>query len=228
MAVLSRLATAKVAAAQAATAAAANPDADAQFTLNMANATVLNIQREADHAAVDLEEALREKSGFLRAAAAAEERFGRMWNLLSNRRTAAFESEDQWQHQMQQQQQGLVYLETRVAAAAHNQGVDRAAILQLQQKVLRCQQLLEAAAAAAAAEQQDQPQQSRGSSSSQQKWQQQQTPGAAVATVRRQEPQLPRRTSKTSKQPGSSSNSSDQGEPLHQEPSQLVSKQVSK
>ena len=123
------------------------------------------------------------------AAAAAEERFGRMfhkaWRAAFESAAAAVHSHlDQWQHQMQQQQQGIVYLETQVAAAAHNQGVDRAAILQLQQKVLNCQQLLEAAAAAA--EQQDQRQQSRGSSSSQQQWQQQQTPGAAVATVRGQ------------------------------------------
>ena len=142
------------------------------------------------------------------ASAAAEERYGRMFHKAW---AAAFEHvEEQLRHQMQQQQQHIMYLEAQVAAAAHNQGLNGGAILQLQQKVLNCQELLEAAAAAA--EQQDQPHQSSG------------TPGAAVAT----EPLLPRRTSKTSKQPGSSSNSSDQGELLHQEPSQLVSKEVSK
>ena len=79
----------------------------------------------------------------------------------------------------------IMHLATQVAAAAHNQTADRAAILQLQKRVLNCQQLLEAAAAAAAAEQQDQRQQ------------QQQIPGAAVEPA----PRL-LRTSKTSTQPG--------------------------
>ena len=109
-------------------------------------------------------------------AAAAEERLGIMFQQAW---TAAFESAAAADVR-------IMHLATQVAAAAHNQTADRAAILQLQKRVLNCQQLLEAAAAAAAAEQQDQRQQ-----------QQQQIPGAAVEPAPR-----PLRTSKTSTQPG--------------------------
>ena len=108
-------------------------------------------------------------------AAAAEERLGIMFQQAW---TAAFESAAAADVR-------IMHLATQVAAAAHNQTADRAAILQLQKRVLNCQQLLEAAAAAAAAEQQDQRQQ------------QQQIPGAAVEPA----PRL-LRTSKTSTQPG--------------------------
>ena len=113
------------------------------------------------------------------AAAAAEERLGIMFQQAW---TAAFESAAAADVR-------IMHLATQVAAAAHNQTADRAAILQLQKRVLNCQQLLEAAAAAAAAEQQDQRQQQRK--------QQQQIPGAAVEPAPR-----PLRTSKTSTQPG--------------------------
>ena len=112
-------------------------------------------------------------------AAAAEERLGIMFQQAW---TAAFESAAAADVR-------IMHLATQVAAAAHNQTADRAAILQLQKRVLNCQQLLEAAAAAAAAEQQDQRQQQRK--------QQQQIPGAAVEPAPR-----PLRTSKTSTQPG--------------------------
>ena len=112
------------------------------------------------------------------AAAVAEERLGIMFQQAW---TAAFESAAAADVR-------IMHLATQVAAAAHNQTADRAAILQLQKRVLNCQQLLEAAAAAAAAEQQDQRQQQR---------KQQQIPGAAVEPAPR-----PLRTSKTSTQPG--------------------------
>ena len=113
------------------------------------------------------------------AIAAAEERLGIMFQQAW---TAAFESAAAADVR-------IMHLATQVAAAAHNQTADRAAILQLQKRVLNCQQLLEAAAAAAAAEEQDQRQQQRK--------QQQQIPGAAVEPAPR-----PLRTSKTSTQPG--------------------------
>ena len=75
-------------------------------------------------------------------AAAAEERLDIMFQQAW---TAAFESAAAADVR-------IMHLATQVAAAAHNQTADRAAILQLQKRVLNCQQLLEAAAAAAAAE----------------------------------------------------------------------------
>jgi len=105
--------------------------------------------------------------------------------------SAAAATIEQVQQQLQQQhewqQQCIVYRQTQVAVAKHNQEVDRTAILQLQSEVLRCRTLLEAAAAAAAAERQGQ----------QQRKQQQQIPVAAVEPAPR-----PLRTSKTSTQPG--------------------------
>ena len=97
-----------------------------------------------------------------RAEEVAEERYREMSELLGSHVTAfpaaaaATATIKQMQQQLQQQhewqQQCIVYLQTQVAVANHNQAVGRAAILQLQSEVLRCRMLLEAAAAAAAAE----------------------------------------------------------------------------